>query len=529
MAINQRKVGTILSYVQIIVSNTISLIYTPFMLRMLGQSEYGLFGTASSLTSYLSFFSFGIAGSYIRFNALYRAKNDVEGERKLNGIFFTIFSLISLLVLITGGILVFCADSIFGNSLTDDELKKIKIIMTSTTCQFVVTFLFNTVAMSIQAYERYFFIRMCLIIAGIVQPLINVAVLLMGGKAVAISITSLIVSICTYSVYWIYARKSINLRFYFRNFDKGIIKSVFVFSSFLFLNTITDQITRSTDTLLLGMYSGTVAVAIYTIGASFGGYFMSFSTSVSGVFAPQINRIVAEDKNNNETLNGIFLKIGRVQCIILTFILFGYIIFGLQFINLWAGEEYGFPSYLIGLFLLSSYYIPLFQNVGLEIQKAKNMHKARSVVYFMVAILNVILTIGVVLFLNELFKDEPQKLQYYAGVGAAFMTMLCCLCGNTLFMNIYYHKKVGLNIILFWKGILRLIPGFILPVIAGFGIAYLIPVNSYWTFLLDAVIFMVIYFISVWFLSMNRYEKDLISAPIKKLVRKIKKIKSYRE
>ena len=37
---NQRKIGTILSYVQIIVSNTISLIYTPYMLRMMGQSEY---------------------------------------------------------------------------------------------------------------------------------------------------------------------------------------------------------------------------------------------------------------------------------------------------------------------------------------------------------------------------------------------------------------------------------------------------------------------------------------------------------
>ena len=130
MSINQRKVGTILSYVQIIVSNTISLIYTPFMLRMLGQSEYGLFGTASSLTSYLSLFSFGIAGSYVRFNALYRAKNDIEGERKLNGIFFTIFSVISVLVLITGCILVLLADSIFGNSLTNEELKYLILDLT---------------------------------------------------------------------------------------------------------------------------------------------------------------------------------------------------------------------------------------------------------------------------------------------------------------------------------------------------------------------------------------------------------------
>ena len=64
---NQRKAGTILSYVYLFLSNTISLLYTPINLNMLGQSEYGLIATANSLTSYLSLLSMGIGGSYIRF------------------------------------------------------------------------------------------------------------------------------------------------------------------------------------------------------------------------------------------------------------------------------------------------------------------------------------------------------------------------------------------------------------------------------------------------------------------------------
>lgn len=44
---NQRKAGTLLSYAYIIITNTISLFCTPFMLRMMGQSEYGLYGTAA--------------------------------------------------------------------------------------------------------------------------------------------------------------------------------------------------------------------------------------------------------------------------------------------------------------------------------------------------------------------------------------------------------------------------------------------------------------------------------------------------
>ena len=38
----QRKSGAILSYVSIILATLVQLIYTPFLIRMLGQSEYGL-------------------------------------------------------------------------------------------------------------------------------------------------------------------------------------------------------------------------------------------------------------------------------------------------------------------------------------------------------------------------------------------------------------------------------------------------------------------------------------------------------
>ena len=85
---NQRKAGTLLSYAYIIITNTISLFYTPYMLRMMGQSEYGLYGTASSFISYLSVLSFGIGGAYIRFNAKARATGDREEERRLNGMFY---------------------------------------------------------------------------------------------------------------------------------------------------------------------------------------------------------------------------------------------------------------------------------------------------------------------------------------------------------------------------------------------------------------------------------------------------------
>ena len=70
--INQLKVGSLLSYAQMILGVVISLLYTPVMLQILGQSEYGLCNTVSSTISMLSLLSLGFNSGYIRYYAKYK-------------------------------------------------------------------------------------------------------------------------------------------------------------------------------------------------------------------------------------------------------------------------------------------------------------------------------------------------------------------------------------------------------------------------------------------------------------------------
>lgn len=51
MVINQRKAGVLLSYAGELVKILVSLVYTPIMLRLLGQSEYGLYQLVYSVVS----------------------------------------------------------------------------------------------------------------------------------------------------------------------------------------------------------------------------------------------------------------------------------------------------------------------------------------------------------------------------------------------------------------------------------------------------------------------------------------------
>ena len=119
--INQLKVGSLLSYAQMILGVVISLLYTPVMLQILGQSEYGLYNTVSSTISMLSLLSLGFNSGYIRYYAKYKKENDTQAIWKLNGLFLIIFTIIGLVALICGVFLSFNLGYVFADGLTASE------------------------------------------------------------------------------------------------------------------------------------------------------------------------------------------------------------------------------------------------------------------------------------------------------------------------------------------------------------------------------------------------------------------------
>ena len=78
MKINQLKAGAALSYLSMLLGYIISILYTPLMLRLLGQSEYGLYNLVASTVSYLGLFSFGFGSAYMRYYSFYKVSNDKE-------------------------------------------------------------------------------------------------------------------------------------------------------------------------------------------------------------------------------------------------------------------------------------------------------------------------------------------------------------------------------------------------------------------------------------------------------------------
>lgn len=333
--INQRKAGVILSYAGELVKILVNLIYTPIMLRLLGQSEYGLYQLVYSVVSYLSLLSLGFGSSYLRFYSRYKAKNDDDGVAKLNGMFMIIFCSISALCIVCGIVMIGNIRSIFGTGLTDAEYDTARVLMGMLVLNLAITFPNSVFNCSITANEKFLFQKLLILLQNIFSPFLTLPLLIMGyGSKGMVFITTFLTFMLLVSNMF-YCLKKLHIRFKFRRLQLKLLKEMWVFTFFIFLNQIIDQINWSVDKFLLGRLAGTTAVAIYGVGGQINTLYLQFSSSISNVFVPKVNRIVAETDDNNE-LTKLFTKVGRIQFIVLGLILSGFLFVGVPFINMWA-------------------------------------------------------------------------------------------------------------------------------------------------------------------------------------------------
>lgn len=502
---NQVKIGAILSYLSLGLSSFISILYTPIMIRMLGQSEYGLYNLSNSIIGYLGVLDFGLGNAVVRYTAKYRALEDKEGEQNLHGMFIIIYSLLACLTIIAGLVLVSNIDKFFSNTLTIEELNRTKTLMGIMVFNLAISFPFGIFGGIINAYECFILPRVVAIIRAIINPLVMIPLLFMGYKSVGMAIVTTVINIVCIIVNLYYCFRVLKIKIKFKKFEVSVLKEISSYSFFIFLNMIVDKIYWSTDQFILGAVSGTASVAIYSVASTINTYYMNFSTAISSVFLPKVTKMVTKNVSDKE-ISDLFIKIGRIQYIILGFIMSGFIIVGREFILTWAGQEY-YMSYYIALAVMLPFTIDLIQNISIPILQAKNMHQFRSNIYLAIAICNLIISIPLA--------------KFFDGIGCALASGICILIGQGIIMNIYYSTKLKIDIRSFWKNILKMSIPVAISIILGIVVNSIINVTGYLGILIQGSIFSIIFFALMWLMGMNDYEKGLLITPINKITNKV--------
>lgn len=508
---NERKIGVVLSYVSIAVGIISSLLYTPYMLRTMGQSEYGLYGTVNSAVGLVSILDLGFTSSYIKFYSQYKVSGQYKKINSFNALFFNVFFVIAVVASAIMLFLSFNLDLVFDEGLTASEYKKAKTMMLLLTISMFINFATTVYSCYINANEKFFFQKTMSLAFSLLSLAFNIGVLYFGCGAVGLVVVSVASTILSKFIIIFYSYKKLDFKFDFKNIEKGVFKQVFSFSILIAINIIVDKINQGIDSVLLGRFCGTAVVAVYSVGATLNSHFTTFSTAISGIFVPHVHNIVnsyeMDSQEQRQALTQFFVKVGRLQYLLMALLASGVVFFGKPFIYYWAGDGYD-DAYYIALIMLLPSIVPLTQNVGIEIQRAESRHQYRSYIYGAMAVINLIMSIYLC--------------QIWGGIGSAIGTGFACVVANIIIMNIVYHKKININILEYWKNILRQTAGMIIPFICGALIMKFAVIDSILKLLLYIALYSVIYAVSIWFFSMNGYEKDLVKSAVNKVLRKAK-------
>ena len=126
MRLNQLKIGVILSYLTILLQVSIGIILTPFMLKMLGQSQYGLYQLIGAFVGYMTILDFGLGNAVVRYVAQYRQQNDKSRESNFLAMTLIMYYVISIFAVIIGIILYYNLGNIFTKTFSAIELDQAK-------------------------------------------------------------------------------------------------------------------------------------------------------------------------------------------------------------------------------------------------------------------------------------------------------------------------------------------------------------------------------------------------------------------
>jgi O-antigen/teichoic acid export membrane protein len=504
---SQLKAGALLTYIQMGLQAAIALAYTPVMLRLVGQVQYGVYSMVASAVGYLGLFSFGFGSAYIRFFTIAVSKGPEETAR-LNGTFMIVFCALGTFAGLGGAILVINASSLLGDRFSAGDAGIARSLIALLVFTIVLNFPMTVFNSFLIAQEKFVFLKVLAIAQSLAGPLVALPALMAGYGTVGMVLASTSIAIVGSLIVCVHCVRRLHMRFLFRGIRMRDVRPIASFSFFMFLYMVVDQINWNVGKLVLGRMRGPRPVAVYGIASYIHLQYLNLGGVVGGIIAPRVNRLVVSGASDGE-LDSLFIRMGRIQFLVVSPVLVSIGVFGSAFLTLWAGPEYA-AAYPILLILAIPSTLPLIQNVALEVCKAKNLHAFPAFAYLSVAVLNIVLSV----FLTSL----------HGGIGTAFATAISVFVGNVIVVNIYYRVKVSLNVGGFYWELLRLVPSLLPGVVVGWLLVTFISQRTAVALLVSFVIFLTIHCLSLWLFAMDEGEKSMFSAPASWFFRSVKRI-----
>lgn len=485
----QIKLGVILSYASIFLNIAAGLIYTPWMVQQIGQSDYGLYTLANSLIT-LFLVDFGLSSATSKYITQYLAEDNQEKVNNFLGAIYKLYLAIDAVIFLALLVVYFLIDTIYVN-LTPAEIEKFKVVYGISATFAVINFPFVTFNGILNSYEKFIQLKLADVIYRILFVLITVIALAKGYGLYALVAIHAIVGLLIILYKFIVIKCATPVKVNLRYSDRKLYQLIFTFSAWVTVATLAQRLIFNITPSILGITANSAAIAVFGVVTTIEGYSYTITNAINGMFMPRISRIYTGE-NADGQLNTLLINVGKFQFALNGLIVAGFAAIGRQFIFLWMGTEYLEAYYGILLVLIPG----LFYN-SLQIAETalvvKDKVKYSAVVTLCMGLINVVLSFA---------------LSSYIGVIGACISIFAAYTIRAVAMNIIYYKTLRVDIPRFVrKCYCRMSIPVVGTIVFGIGLNYLLEDSGWAMLVLKGILLIIVYLALVFLIGLEKEER----------------------
>lgn len=438
-----KKMGITLSYINTFLSMVFGIILSSYLIKALGDTEYGIYQTVTAFANYLLILELG-TGTITQRNIVICYQNgDREGIDKTISTMWLITIILSLAISVIS-IFFYCSiDSLYKNTMSPDQVQYAKKIFFFFMGNLLLTFLTQTLNGYTLGVKKLSFAQITKLAKAVMRTITIIGITVFYRHSIVIAAVDFLLSLVCFLLTFNFCRRKCSMHIRISLFDKSIIAESLPLCLALLLQSVIQQANNSVDKVIIGAKLSVASVAVYSVAQYIYSIFVSVMIAPVTMYLPQ----VAEDLNkglNKHHFTDTLIQPTRLISLISGMILFGFIAVGKQFVIIFYGIE-KVQAWVYALILIVPLFLSMTNGVVINILDITKKRLVRSLVLFGITLVNIVLTW---IWVN-----------HFGVIGAVMATAITMFVGQVIILNIYYDLALNIEIFrLYWIAYHKTIP-----------------------------------------------------------------------
>jgi O-antigen/teichoic acid export membrane protein len=385
--------NVMMNWVAMAIAMIVPFFLTPFVIRSLGVTAYGIWILAVSTVSYLNILDMGLRSAVIRFVSKAVAQQKLEDATSAIGAALWVRVLISAAVALLSIALAVAFPHLF--KIPPDLQRAAQITVLMCALGVAISLISGVFGAVLAADHRFDALSSISAVQTLARATGVVLILRSGHGLVSLAYWELAVAAVGGLATCVIALKIFPpSRVKIARPDMALLKTIWSYSLTTFIFIIAVQIIINTDNLVVGAFISVGMVAFYSIGGSLMTYSSQVVSAMSTTFTPMASALEAGGKS--EKLQNLLLRGTQATLGIALPISLALLFRGKTFIGLWMGPKYSEISGTILQILIISQFFGIADSTAGSVMMAIDKHKPVAKWAVIEAVLNLSLTVVLV-------------------------------------------------------------------------------------------------------------------------------------